>query len=145
MVQALKYFTLTTFSVIYNTAPILTLVFGASCLGEKVTIIDYMIVLLGFVAVGFIIYGIFIEEEHEPINKNSKKYAQHDHFSVIGIVTLVLTPVLASLNNIIVRRLRKINENTLSCYSNIACATFGFVFLEIYELDSSFVIKIVKS
>ena len=37
MFEALKYFTLTTFSVFNNTKPIITIFFGASCLGEIVT------------------------------------------------------------------------------------------------------------
>ena len=132
MIAALKYFTMTTFSVLFNTAPILTVFFGAVCLKENVTANDYLVVLLGFIAVIIIIYGIFSQEEDKTdIHKDSKKFAQSNHFNMLAFISLIATPLLQSSGSIIVRRMRKLNENTLSCYSNIACAIFGFVVLKV--------------
>ena len=55
---SVKYFTLTTFAVFNNLAPILTLLLAFCILNEKVTRYDYVNIILGFGAVSLITYGM---------------------------------------------------------------------------------------
>jgi drug/metabolite transporter (DMT)-like permease len=144
MFWALKYFTLTTFAVLYNTAPILTLFFSACFLREKVVCMDYITVILGFMAVVTIIYGIFVQKTKDSNYANGLVFAKTDHFDIVAFVCLVSTPIFASLNTIILRRLRKINENTLSCYSNISAAFFGLLIIYASGQGTDFATRILK-
>ena len=82
MYVAIKYFTVTTFAVFSNMAPIFTVLFGASFLKEEVKKVEYFIILLGFASVTFITLGMATENKEEiatPVDLNdqstSKKYA----------------------------------------------------------------------
>lgn len=147
MFWALKQFTLTTFSVLYNTAPIMTVFFGAVCLKEKVGISEYVTVSLGFLAVVTIIYGVFIQKQQVDLSTiiDTKKDKRKDHFTMVAFICLILTPFFASLNTILLRKLRKINESTLSCYSNIAAAFMGLFIVNASGMDTSFVARIIKT
>ena len=144
MITALSSFTMTTFAVMFNTAPIFVVFLGALCLRENVTSKDYLLVLLGFIAVSIIILGIFaVQDEPTDRHKDSKKFAQSNHFTLATFIALIATPLLQAGGTLIVRRMRKLNENTLSCYSNIACAIFGYVVIKITGMDATFVIDIL--
>ena len=58
MFTSIKYFTLTTFAVLDNLAPSCTVIFGYFILKENVNKVDVFCVVLGFVAVIFITYGM---------------------------------------------------------------------------------------
>ena len=88
-----------------------------------------------------IIYGILIQKESKEINP--EEYAKHDHFDVIAFISLILTPIVASTNSIIVRKLRKINENTLSCYTNLFSVVFVTGIMLVYDYDFSFIPRII--
>ena len=65
--DSIKYFTLTTFAVVYNLAPFCTVAFGYFLLNEKVTCLDICSVFMGFTAVILIIYGISTSKEKDNL------------------------------------------------------------------------------
>ena len=93
-----------------------------------------------------IIYGILLEKEKDNnIENNSKDYYKHDHLNFLAFSLLILTPVLASLNSILVRKLRKINENTLCCYTNTCSVVVMYTLLKMNDMDTSFIVRIIKT
>ena len=78
MYVAIKYFTVTTFAVFSNMAPMVTVLLGAFALKEEVNCTDYCIILLGFASVTFITLGMAAKNEDQTTNQSnqsSKKYA----------------------------------------------------------------------
>ena len=67
---------------------------------------------MGFSAVIFIIYGITKtkEEENEVDDlEDPKEYARSDHFSILKLIFLIACPLLVAIQNILIRKMRKIN------------------------------------
>jgi drug/metabolite transporter (DMT)-like permease len=62
MYIAIKYFTVTTFAVFSNMAPIITVLLGGAILKEEVKNIEYFIILLGFASVTFMTFGMASNE-----------------------------------------------------------------------------------
>ena len=53
----------------------------------------------------------------DPV-KDAEEYARHDHMTLISFVFLLSCPIMVASQNILLRKMRKINSNTLSCYIN---------------------------
>lgn len=59
----------------------------------------------------------------------SAEYARIDHFSKYAFICLVLAPIFKASQNIILRKVRKINSKTMSCYSNPFLGISCFIYL----------------
>ena len=52
------------------------------------------------------------------VKQTAAEYARFDHFSYLAFICLMLAPIMKAAQNIILRKVRKINSKTMSCYSN---------------------------
>ena len=116
-----------------NLAPFCTMIFGWLLLNEKVSRLDLFAVLLGFTAVMCITFGM-VGTKINTIS-NPKEYARHDHAFLLPFICLIGIPILVSSQNILLRFVRNINENTLSCYNNPFSVFSAYILLRILNIS----------
>ena len=95
--SAIKYFTLTTIAVVYNIAPFSTLFLAAIFLGEKIERQDIFAVILCFISVLIITYGMTQDKDKiKKASQTAQEYARFDHFSYLAFLCLLCAPILKS-------------------------------------------------
>ena len=71
MYVAIKYFTVTTFAVFSNMAPIVTVLLGAFALKEEVKCVEYFIIVLGFASVTIITLGMATKNQDKTADQKN--------------------------------------------------------------------------
>ena len=120
-----KYWKLTTISMIVSLGPIFTVLGGILCLGESVNCSDVIQIALSFIAICFITLNSLedrkameAESKNVTIEEDSRNYARRDHFRLDLFLLLLSVPFGISVQNILLRKMKKMNSNTISCYVN---------------------------
>lgn len=138
--SAIKYFTLTTIAVFYNIAPFLTILFASIFLGENVGCMDIFTVIMSFGAVMLITVGMKLNKEKDKAPETDPhEFAKIDHFSTIAFLCLIMAPTLKASQNILLRSMRKMNSDSLSCYTNPTGVIFALVLMKYMGIDCSYI------
>ena len=128
-----KYWKLSTISMVMSMAPIVTVAFGILLVGETVNRSDVLQMILSLVAVFFIMLNSIQDKEElskgaeKSIEEDSINYARRDHLSLFPLLLLLANPVLLAMHNILLRMMKKLKSETLSCYVNPAVGLAGFL------------------
>ena len=84
---------------------------------------------MGFVAVTLIVMGMNKEEDTDEsstsVKLSAEEYARNDHYYFWGLISLIAVPFLMAGQNVLNRKMRKLNENTTACYINTVSFIFG--------------------
>ena len=122
--------------MLINFCPSLTLLFGFTMLKENVTCTDIIQAIIGFVAIILIILSMLYDRNQsrlfkkpQTIKQNPLKYEERDHFTIVTSVILFSLPIAMALNNILARKLRKLDQNTFACYFNPIIFISSFVII----------------
>ncbi|CDW73109.1 membrane protein [Stylonychia lemnae] len=116
---ALRALPLVLVSLVMNTMPLFTAVFGYFMLSERLKILEKVCLVLSFVGVAIMITG-----------KDSSSIENKQGYSTIAIIALCLNPVLSSLVTITLRTLRNISVHTQAFYHAFVLSTvMGIVVL----------------
>lgn len=145
-----KHWKITTIAMIISLAPVSTMILGVILLGESVNKSDICQITLSFIAVTCITLNSLMDKEALDNEKNQKikddpwYSAKFDHITVFRFVLLILWPIGSSLQNILLRKMKKMNSTTLSCWVNPSMFLFAYIAL-IYEgIDShNFIVDIL--
>ena len=140
--SAIQYFTLTTIAVFYNLAPFFTLFFAYIFLGENIKNIDIYGCILGFVSIMFITLGM---KKQDDSKISSKDYAKVDHFSVLAFSLICSAPVCKAGQNVLLRVMRKMKAETVSCYINPFTALISYLGMVAFGVDTSYIFIILTS
>ena len=143
--SAIQYFTLTTIAVFYNLAPFFTLFFAYLFLNETIKNLDIYGCILGFFSVICITLGMKKEENGPKHRISSKDFAQVDHFSILAFSLICLAPVCKAGQNVLLRVMRKMKAETVSCYINPFTALVSFLGMVIFGIDTSYIYVILTS
>ena len=54
---------MTTIAVVSNLSPVITLIIGVTCLKETASVLDVICVLMSFVGVSLMTYGVVLQKE----------------------------------------------------------------------------------
>ena len=65
----------------------------------------------------------------KTIEDDSVNYARRDHLAIIPVLLLVANPVLLAMQNVLLRMMKKLKSETLSCYVNPAVGLGCFLVL----------------
>jgi drug/metabolite transporter (DMT)-like permease len=110
---ALKSFPLTTVAITNNMASFTVVIFGYLFLAERLTRLQTASLLVAFTGV---VLMILAGEEESPTEEISPEAMQASFWS---LVTLCMNPFLISGGILAMRQMRKMNEQTMSCYMNL--------------------------
>lgn len=100
--ELMRYFKLTTISLIANLSPLFTLFLGFLVLKENVSRSDVMQIFGSVLALVLIFFGMQIDKDEidatkktdeELIKEDSQEYAKRDHYSLIVFVLLLSMPI----------------------------------------------------
>ena len=92
--SSMKFYTLTTVAVFYNLSPFVTQLFGAILLNEAVSCKDFVLVLITFISVLLLIFGM---KKDTGEKLSSVDFAKTDHFSLAAFFCLIGTPVFVAI------------------------------------------------
>lgn len=109
---AVKYFPLTYCSAVRNLSPFFALVLSAICLAEKPTFRQAFVLTLALTfSLGFVFSGDTAVGEQGLVDSNTAT-------KVFAWSVLLLTPIMMAIGQALDRAMRKLNEHTVSIYSN---------------------------
>lgn len=92
MVISLKNLPLLITTIVSNTAPLMTVLFGAVLLGERITKQEMGCLLLAFLG----IYMLFSE-------KSATKSTEDSSINVFYLLILLMVPIMVGLQNVLLR------------------------------------------
>jgi drug/metabolite transporter (DMT)-like permease len=104
---ALKYFSLTTVSMVMNLSPLVTVIFAFLFLRERLKLSESIVIILGFGAVTLMILGG---------NSADKKVYQSN---MLALLILLSNPIFVSTGMVVMRSMRKTSEWTISTMNNL--------------------------
>ncbi len=104
---ALKYFSLTTVSMVMNLSPLVTVIFAFLFLRERLKLSEALVVLLGFGAVSLMILG--------GDQADQKTYQSN----IFALFILLSNPIFVSTGMVVMRSMRKTSEWTISTMNNL--------------------------
>ena len=83
--------------------------------------------------------------ELENAADDSLAYARNDHFSIGAVILLIGVPLSTALGNILLRKMRKMNSTTVSCYFNPFLIFSNFIILRCLQKSSfGFMVEIIR-
>lgn len=104
---ALKYFSLTTVSMVMNLSPLVTVIFAFCFLKEKLKLSEGIVIILGFCAVSLMIMG------GNSADKNTYQT------NISALLILLSNPIFVSTGMVVMRSMRKTSEWTISTMNNL--------------------------
>jgi drug/metabolite transporter (DMT)-like permease len=113
MMVCVKWFSLTTISVVTGLNPVITMIFGVLTMGEKITQIDVICIILSFFAVILMTVGLAVNQEPTVEDKSAQLTSPEDPYFSYKMTLLGILPICMSWANISMRLMRKMNENTI--------------------------------
>lgn len=122
--------------------PILTAGLGICLLGETINTSDIIQIALSFAVMVFITLNSLydkkqLEEGINPsIDDDPENYARRDHFTIFLFLLLFMWPIGQGIQNILLRKMKKLNANTVSCYVNPIMGLFALSMLLILGVDT---------
>lgn len=150
-----KYFKLTTMTLTNNLSPVFTCIFAVVFLGESMVLGDIIQIIICFVAATLITLGMFEDKnqlqslkinETKQMFENPHEYAKRDHFHWLYFAFLMMIPFSIASQKVLLRSMRKLHENTISCIVNPFIVVACFVIMKIKGLDTyKFIIDIIKN
>ena len=75
-------------------------------------------------------------EKGKSIEDDPENYARRDHFTLFVFLLLFMWPLGQAVQNILLRKMKKLNSSTVSCYVNPLMCTFAGVTLTILGKDT---------
>ena len=111
---SIKFFTLTLVAVVNNFAPLITVVLAFFILSEKLKVFKFVQL---FVAFGGAIMMIFASQKPENLDEKVEEESI-DWGWVFKWTCLILNPILVAYGSVMMRQMRKLDENVVSCYMN---------------------------
>jgi drug/metabolite transporter (DMT)-like permease len=119
-----KYFELVYVGLAGNFVPLLTIVLSRCFLGEQISKVDKIVILISVIGVGTITYGKIMKSELEEKDKKVDKSIPI--FALIGLLSL---PLLSSAGAILMRKMKGLHWLTLTLYLNICLITICSSFM----------------
>lgn len=115
IVMSVKYFPLTTCAMILNCAPIVSTFMAGPILGEKVTIVQILSLIVAFCGISLMILG----------GNNEIRSPAYTPTPIIYFAFIIL-PFFLSISTLATRAARKLNESVVSFYmaSSLLVVTF---------------------
>ena len=119
---AIKFFTLTLVAVVNNFAPLITVVMAYFILNENLK--TYKLVQLFVAFGGALLMILAMPSEEDPTDgsetdlDDSVEESNTDVKTVLNYIVLVLNPVLVAYGTILMRQMKKLDENVVSSYMN---------------------------
>ena len=108
MFTSVHHFSLTTVAVAMNLSPVFSFVFGMLLLGEKkATGLDVVCLVLSMVGALMMILAAIKEKE---------AVEQEKEYTILYVLVLILLPFSKSMGQLMTRKMRKMHENTISCF-----------------------------
>ena len=138
----LHHFTLTTAAVSQNLNPFGTVLLSVLILGESISCKDLSLILVSFSAILIIIYGAHLKGSTTSDPKNSVQYSREDHITLLPLMCLCINPLIGGFNNTLLRRLRKLDSKTISCYACPFSFLTAFLVCKYQGLDLGFFPKL---
>eukprot|EP00347_Sterkiella_histriomuscorum_P022785 403337172 len=117
-VIAVRNLPLVLVSIMMNTMPLFTAVFGFFILGETLRILEKICLVLSFVGVTIMITGkdTTINENATILEDGTAVQTQYQNYSLLAIIALCFNPILSSLVTVTLRNLRGIGIHTQAFY-----------------------------
>ena len=142
-----KYFALIYIGISQNLTPLLTLGMSYFMTGEKIKLIDLLLILLTMVGVGYIIVGY--EDFDQPISNHDERYHLEFHDShyylesphLWTVLFLIMIPASGALQTVLMRKMREVHENSVSCYVNPILALTMYITIQIKGLNLDFILE----
>ena len=103
---ALKYFSLTTVSMVMNLSPLVTVIFAFLFLRERLKLSEGFVIILGFCAVSLMIMG------------GDKADVKTYQTNLFALLILLSNPIFVSTGMVVMRSMRKTSEWTISTMNN---------------------------
>jgi len=123
-----KYLSLVYIGLAQNIAPLVTIVMSYFMIGEKLKPIDIFLIIITCAGVTLITLGF----GHTKAELNEVDDAQAPLLAKLGALTV---PFLLSYGNILMSKLKGLNENTVSLYMNPATAVLMIMLTYAEGLD----------
>lgn len=107
VMMALKHLPVVVVTVVGNTAPLLTVIFGGVFLGEKITKIEVMCLCIAFSGV----YVLLTSDKNEKTESSKET-----NIEITYLLMLLGIPILVALQNVLLRHMRGLHEYTVASY-----------------------------
>jgi len=114
------YISLVYQSIASNFTPIFTMFLSYFMTGEKITKIDLSFVLFSLIGVTMTTIGLKEEDNKTDSGKSEKSNMK----MTAAIIAVISIPLIKGSGQIVLRRMKGLNTNTATCYTNVAITLF---------------------